>query len=190
MNSKMSISQLLFEIAAGHSCAVDVLMSLINDELRMTLVRRLTPDDENNRIDVVDLVNQIYSKLVKKDFRLTSVHRITFYSLAAQSIRLILVNFSQNYLHKTDCKVKPFITLNAVEFAREMSPEKFLIFQEALEELTRQNGEQGTVAEKRLFAGLSVSDIAELTGKAPEKVAADWQAARVWLANQISKKSA
>jgi RNA polymerase sigma factor (sigma-70 family) len=58
---------------------------------------------------------------------------------------------------------------------------------EALEELAKLDPEQGRLVEMRFFTGLTVEEIAELTGTSAATVNRRWASARAWLYRRLAE---
>ena len=72
------------------------------------------------------------------------------------------------------------------------SPEtsaEILQLEEALTRLEQLNPRQAQVVEMRYFGGLSVEEVASILGIAPRSVKRDWALARMWLYQEIQKRT-
>jgi RNA polymerase sigma factor (TIGR02999 family) len=64
-----------------------------------------------------------------------------------------------------------------------------LALDEAIDRLTKLHERQGQVVILRYFAGLSISDVAEVLGVSTTTIESDWQVARAWLHAELSENS-
>ncbi len=67
-------------------------------------------------------------------------------------------------------------------------PDKFLALDESLRRLAEVDSRQEQIVELRVFAGMSVEEIAELLKISPATVKRDWTMAKAWLSLEIGNK--
>jgi RNA polymerase sigma factor (TIGR02999 family) len=60
-----------------------------------------------------------------------------------------------------------------------------LALNEALEELTAMDPQQGRIVELKFFGGLSIEETAEVLGISHSTVERDWKMARAWLRRKL-----
>jgi RNA polymerase sigma factor (sigma-70 family) len=60
-----------------------------------------------------------------------------------------------------------------------------LALNEALDELTKMDPQQGRIVELKFFGGLSIEETAEVLGVGHATVERDWKMARAWLRRQL-----
>ena len=60
---------------------------------------------------------------------------------------------------------------------------------DALNDLTRLDEQQGRIVELRFFGGLATEEIAEVLGISASTVKRDWNVAKAWLTRQMKKGS-
>jgi len=76
---------------------------------------------------------------------------------------------------------------NALAIAVE-HPDRLLDVHFALERLEVLDPRRAQLAEMRFFAGLSIEEIAEITGVTSRTVDRQWRAARAWLGTELTPK--
>ena len=59
---------------------------------------------------------------------------------------------------------------------------------DALNDLTKLDEQQGRIVELRFFGGLATEEIAEVLGISASTVKRDWNVAKAWLTRQIMRK--
>ena len=60
---------------------------------------------------------------------------------------------------------------------------------DALEELSRMDAQQGRIVEMRFFTGLSIEETARALGISPATVRRDWAVARAWLYREVARSA-
>ncbi len=65
-------------------------------------------------------------------------------------------------------------------------PAQFLDVHQAFERLEQLDPVRARIVEMRFFGGLSIDEIAEISGVAPRTVDRQWRAARAWLSRELS----
>jgi len=64
-----------------------------------------------------------------------------------------------------------------------------LALDDALEELSKMDTQQGQIVELRFFGGLSIEETAIAIGISAATVKRDWKAAKAWLYRQLSRSA-
>jgi RNA polymerase sigma factor (TIGR02999 family) len=91
MATQEHATELLLSLSNGNREALDELLPLVYDELRVIARRRLRYERPGHTLDTVGLVHEAYLKLFQLD-RIQFNSRAHFLAIAAQAMRHILVN--------------------------------------------------------------------------------------------------
>jgi RNA polymerase sigma factor (TIGR02999 family) len=180
------ITGLLLDWGNGNKQALDKLTPLVYNELRHLAARQLRGERPDHTLQSTALVHEAYLKLIDQQ-RVQWHDRDHFFAVASQVIRHILVSHARA---RNASKRGGGQTMLAFDEAlgvpgrREMD---LIALEDALEELSRIDPQQGRIVELRFFGGLSIESTARVLGISPATVKRDWNVARAWLHRQLSR---
>jgi RNA polymerase sigma factor (TIGR02999 family) len=170
------VTRLLVELRDGDEAALERLMPLIYDELRVIARRRLA-GDRNATIEATALVHEAYVKLAAGP-ALDWQNRAHFYAIAARAMRQVLVDHARK--RRTDKRGGEWVRTTFTEGlgSGELTSDELIALDDALEKL---DPRQRAVVEYKFFGGMPEREIAEVLGVSPKSVQRDWIKARAWL---------
>jgi RNA polymerase sigma-70 factor, ECF subfamily len=185
MQGPESITQLLAKWSTGDQSALDQLMPLVYDELRRLARGYLRRERAEHTLQPTALVNEAYLKLVdQKNARWQN--RAQFYGIAAQLMRRILVDHARvKHAEKRGGAEQQRLSITSAEILATKPDLDLLALNEALEELTAMDPQQGRIVELKFFGGLSIEETAEVLGISHATVERDWKMARAWLRRKL-----
>ncbi len=159
--------------------------ALIYQELKIVARSKLRKQAVSHRFDTTGLVHEAYLKLQSRDSQTEWKNRRHFYATAALAMRQLLVDQARKELTDKHGKGQRAITLD--EQLAKPSPEvtDVIALDGALEQLHRLDAALAKLVELRFFLGLSVDEVAELTGLSKRTLARNWQKARAFLHAQL-----
>jgi RNA polymerase sigma-70 factor, ECF subfamily len=178
------ITRLLIELAGGQPGAIDRLMPLVYDELKVLAASQLRRERDEHTLGPTALVHEAFLKLV--DQRAVSWQgRSHFFGVAAQAMRRILVDHARRRTAaKRGRQHQVTLESDAMEASDARSGE-VLAVDEALQRLSAIDPRQAQLVELRYFAGFSIEETAELLGISPATAKRDWAFARAWLQKEL-----
>src|SRR5262245_25088959 len=176
------ITRILHEWQAGSREALDRLMPIVYDELRMLASRQLARERRPDRMQTTAVVNEAYVKLFGQrdvDWQ----NRGHFFAIAAQMMRRILVDHARHELREKhgggivhvelrDSVAQPAAMVDAVDA---------LALDRALRKLEELDPDQGRIVELRFFGGLTVEETAAALRTSASTVKREWALAKGWL---------
>lgn len=183
----MQITQLLNEWKDGNQAALDELMPLIYDELRRQASRYLRNERQGHTLQTTALIHEAYLKLVGIN-EIEWQNRNHFFAIASTAMRRILVDHARE--RKRDKRGGSAENLPLDEALQISANEKsvdLIALDEALNRLAKLDTRQAKVVELRYFSGLSIDETAEVLGIANSTVRLDWNLAKAWLKQEITK---
>jgi RNA polymerase sigma-70 factor, ECF subfamily len=185
MQSGENITQLLTKWSSGDKSALEALMPLVYDELRRLAGAYLRRERAGHTLQPTALVNEAYLKLVdQKNARWQN--RAQFYGIAAQLMRRILVDHARvKYAEKRGGAEQQRLSITSAEILATKPDLDLLALNEALDELTAMDPQQGRIVELKFFGGLSIEETAEVLGIGHATVERDWKLARAWLRRKL-----
>lgn len=179
------VTQLLHRLNGGDKSATEQLVTLVYDELRRLAGACMRRERADHTLQPTALVHEAWLRLVEqREWNLEN--RAHFFGVAAQLMRRILVDHARAANAEKRGGDQVIISLeNAIAVAVE-HPTQFLDVHRALERLDHLDQHRARIAELRFFGGLSVDEIAEISGVAPRTVDRQWRAARAWLSRELA----
>ena len=182
------VTRLLVELSSGRTGAMDQLMPLVYDELKLLAASQLRRERGEHTLGPTALVHEAFFRLV--DQRTVSWQgRSHFFGVAAQAMRRILVDHARR---RTAAKrgQQHQVTLESdAAAAGNASSDEVLAVDEALERLAALDPRHAQLVELRYFAGFSIEETAELLEVSPATVKRDWAFARAWLQRELGPQS-
>jgi RNA polymerase sigma factor (TIGR02999 family) len=105
-------------------------------------------------------------------------------------MRMILVDQARSRTRQRRGSGRRPLDLENVEIPVEERAAEIVALDEALLKLGEVDGELAQIVEWRFFAGLSVEEIAEMSGRSERTIKRHWQAARAFLFQELSAEEA
>jgi RNA polymerase sigma-70 factor (ECF subfamily) len=155
----------------------------IYDEMRALAGRFMQRERDNHTLQPTELVHEVFLRLSRSK-ELVINDRNHFLALASTQMRRILVEYARDGRVKRGLDYKR-VTLANVLADNAAEPLDILAIDRALAKLSLRNLRQGQVVEMRLFAGMTVSEVAATLKISERTVKSDWRVARVWLAREL-----
>ena len=178
------VTRLLDDVSGGDADAAALLLPLVYDQLRALAQAHLASERPGHTLQATALVHEAFIKLAgQEDVRWQN--RAHFFGVAAQAIRRILIDHARtrNRLKRGGDHARvPLDDAAALPgAANAAAPIDLLALDEALVELSALDPRQARIVELRYFAGMSMKEIAEVTGVSLRTAEGDWAMARAWL---------
>ena len=179
------ISELLAKWRAGDEESLQRLLPLVYKELRRLAHNYLRKERPDHTLQSAALVHEAYLCLMKQE-PMEFENRAHFLAVCAQLMRQILVQYARRRnAAKRDGGYK--LTLDeSVVPARSRSVD-LMALDDALNGLAKLDQQQSRIVELRFFAGLSIEETSQVLGVSPATVKRDWNAAKLWLYNEVRK---
>lgn len=179
-------TQLLRAWAGGDERALTDLVPRVQLELRRLAGRLLQNERSGLTLRTVDLVQEVYLRLIDID-QLDWQHRAHFFAVSATMMRRILLDRARRR-----CAAKRGRRLAAVDIDKAVDlsasrSRELIALDDALKALAEIDPRKARIVELRFFAGLEVKETAEVIGVSPETVMRDWKLARAWLSNELKQ---
>jgi RNA polymerase sigma factor (TIGR02999 family) len=180
------LSRLLTAIEQGESHAPEELLPLVYDELRKLAARRLAREKPGQTLQATALVHEAYLRLVDVQQAANWNSRGHFFAAAAEAMRRILVERARHKscqrqggdLRRCDLSDDDLVALPLSD--------ELIDLDDALVRLGSADEQAAEVAKLRIFAGMTVEEVAEVQGVSPRTVKRNWAYARAWLARELA----
>jgi RNA polymerase sigma factor (TIGR02999 family) len=183
MTDPGDITILLTAARGGDRSAEDKLFSRVYDELRRIARRVREHENRPDAPDASSIVHQAYLRLAGGN--LPAKNRAHFFAIAARTMRRLLVDDARRRRSVKRGGRDARVSLEAVDVPAPGNLLDTLEVDQALAWLATVDESLARVAELRVFAGLSVEEVALVTGVSPRTVKRSWQEARTHLMTKL-----
>ena len=178
------ITRLLRGWREGDHAALEELWPLIRAELHRLARRHLSRERQNHTIQPSSLVQEAFLRLLPGAAPAWQ-NRIHFLSVASQVMRHVLVDYARHRLRQKRGAAAVHIPIDAAVILSPEQVERIVAVDLALQRLATNDERKSKVFEMRFFGGLTVDEVAESLGVAPNTVIRDWSFARAWLRREL-----
>jgi RNA polymerase sigma factor (TIGR02999 family) len=178
------VTRILNRIQQGDTRAVDRLLPLVYEELRILAAQKLSQERPGQTLQPTALVHEAYLRLVDADGQ-NWQDRGHFFIAAAEAMRRILI---ENARRKQRCKRgggRHRLDLNQADVSAEESSNDLIALDEALARLAEEDAVKADLVKLRYFAGLTAEQAAEALGISRATAARYWSYARAWLFHEL-----
>lgn len=180
MDSERSSDSLLAAWHDGDRVARDALVARLHPELAQIAAARLRAEP-NSSLSTGDLINDAILRLIRLE-RIDFANRAHFIALASTLMRQILVDYARA---KATSKRKHY----KVELNTRVDGEQTFdlnSLDSALIRLGAIDMDLAELVEMRYFGGMTLGDVAEVSGVSEATVKRRWQTARAWLTDALN----
>lgn len=181
----MRATQVVSEHRIGEGDALDRLMPVVYEQLRVIARRQLSLREGGATLSPTGLVHEAYLKLADHASGAWS-DRAHFFALASVAMRHVLVDRAKARLAQKREGALQRVTLDNVQIAGDDQPEAMLDLNDAIERLAAVEPRLARVVELRFFGGLSEEETAEALAITTRTVQRDWVKARMLLRRALS----
>ncbi len=181
---KAEITRLLLQRdALGH----DQLLELLYGELRRTAGSLMARERAEHTLQPTALVHEAWLRLVDQD-RIQWTDRAHFLGIAACSMRQVLVDHARGRAAAKRGGGWGQVTLDEGLLAGGGDALELLALDDALRKLAALDARAAQVAERRIFGGMTIAEIAQDLGVSRRTVDGDWATARLWLTRELEDR--
>ena len=184
------VTALLLAWRKGDAQALEQLTPLVYDELRRLAARYLRRERADHSLQATALVNEAYLQLIEQPqvAQVDWQNRAHFIGIAARLMRQILVDHARAHAAAKRGQGAAALPLDeAVEIPNIKTPD-VIALDDALQDLAKIDERKSRIIELRYFGGLSMEEIAEVTGLSVATLRRDLRMAEAWLGRQIQKQ--
>lgn len=181
------ITQWLQRLRDGDEAALERLVPLVYDDLRMLARKQLRGERPGHTLRTTDLVNEVYLRLVEQR-QLRAEDRPQFFAIAATTMRRILVDYARTRKRlKRGGGQQPIPLEEAEQFLTDEEADEVLALDAALDRLAVLTPRAAQVVQCRFYSGLTLEETAQALEVSLKTVQRDWIAARAWLRKEMSE---
>ncbi|PZQ09742.1 MAG: RNA polymerase subunit sigma [Rhodanobacter denitrificans] len=185
MSDAGAITVLLRRLSAGEREAHAALLPLVYADLRRIAARHLAGERAGHTLSPTALVHEAWLRL-STETALAPEDRRAFFAIAARRMRQILVDHARRRdAAKRGGGERAEVTLSGL--ADDGGDRiDILALDQALERLEAADPRKAQVVELRYFAGIEMTDIADLLGVSRATAQRDWEVARAFLLDALA----
>jgi len=178
------VTQLLLQWNGGDEAALDQLLPLVYDELRLLAEHYFRAERGSHTLQSTVLVHETYFKLIDQS-RVQWQNRAHFFGVASRLMRRILVDHARS--HRA-AKRGYGHRLTLVDALATSAPRgvDLIALDDALAELAKLDPRQSRVVELRFFGGLTIRETAEVLSISVATVKREWGMAKAWLFGRLA----
>jgi len=183
----LDVTQMLKDWSDGNQNIFDKLMPLVYEELRRQASRYLRKERSNHTLQTTALIHEAYLKLIDQK-NVEWQNRAHFFAIAAQAMRRILVDYARERHRAKRGGAAENLPIEEAAFVVSKGKSIDLVaLDEALTRLAKFDERQARVVELKFFSGLDIDETAAVLGVSNVTVRRDWNMAKAWLHQEITK---
>ena len=180
------VNRLLSAIEQGDPHTAEQLLPLVYDELRKLAAQRLAHETPGQTLQATALVHEAYLRLVDVEKVQHWNTRGHFFAAAAEAMRRILVEKVRRKRRLKRGGDGRRVDLDNLEITVNGPSDDLVALDEALTKLAAQHPAMAELVKLRYFAGLTVSEAAQVLGIATSTADRHWAYARAWLYREVT----
>ena len=178
------VTRILNAIERGDARAVDALLPIVYEELRLLAAQRLSRELPGQTLQPTALVHEAYLRLVEDEPQNWN-SRGHFFAAAAEAMRRILIENARRKQRLKRGSQRQRINLHDEVLAIEEPSDDLIALDEALNKLAKTDKTKAELVKLRYFAGLTLEQAAELLDISPTTAKRHWTYAKAWLYGAI-----
>lgn len=178
------VTRLLQAINAGDEKSSEELLPLVYEELRKLAASHMVREKPGQTLQPTALVHEAYLRLVG-DAGTGWNSRGHFFGAAAQAMRRILVEQARRRGRLKRGGDRQRVELDDLPDKKDTENVDYVVLDEALRRMEKEDERMARVVMLRYFAGLSIEETAEAMDVSPMTVKRDWACAKAWLYEEM-----
>ena len=161
------------------------LMPLVYDELRKLAAQKLAREKPGQTMQPTALVHEAYLRLVDGEGPILWDSRAHFFAAAAEAMRRVLVDMARRkHSDRHGGRWQRCEVLDD-DLAIEYDSDDLLDLDEALARLNAIDERAAELVKLRVFAGMTIDEVAAYQGVSPRTAKRSWAYARAWLVREM-----
>jgi RNA polymerase sigma factor (TIGR02999 family) len=180
------LTNILSAIEQGDPSAAAQLLPLVYDELRKLAAQRLAQERPGQTLQPTALVHEAYLRLVDVKQAEHWNSRGHFFAAAAEAMRRILVDNARRKQSQRRGGTLGRCDLRDADHVEVPLDDELIDLDEALARLALADPQAAELVKLRVFAGMTVEEVAQVQGVSARTVKRNWAYARAWLGRQLS----
>jgi RNA polymerase sigma factor (TIGR02999 family) len=184
------VTRILSAIDEGDPRAAEQLLPLVYDELRKLAAQKLAQEPPGQTLQATALVHDAYLRLVDTDTNPHWNSRGHFFAAAAEAMRRIMIDQARRKQSQRQGGTRRRRELSDEDLVAMPLDDELLDLDEALSRLNAADPQAAEIVKLRVFAGMTIEEVAEVQGISPRTVKRNWAYARAWLGRELAADDA
>jgi RNA polymerase sigma factor (TIGR02999 family) len=180
------VTRILEQIDSGDPSAAEQLLPLVYDELRKLAAARMAQESPDHTLQATALVHEAWLRLVNTEQPRRWESRRHFFAAAAEAMRRILIESARRKRRLKRGGNRERIDLHEPAALAPEMPEVLLDLDAALSRFAALEPDKAEVVRLRYFAGLTLTEIADVLGCSEVTIKRHWRYARAWLHKELN----
>lgn len=177
------LTRLLHQWQSGDPAARDRLMPLVYDTLHRLADQQFSRERADHTLQPTALVHEAFLNLDRGDIAWHD--RQHFYAMVARTMRHVLVDHARAKLRHKRGGGRLRVELSSSDLPAPEADADLLMLDHALNRLAERSARVSQVLELVYFAGLTRTDVAEITATSARTVDRDLSLGRAWLRREL-----
>lgn len=186
VHDSSTVTQLLKASRGAGRDVLDLLYSLLYDELRRIAHHRLVGQPRDGTLNTTALIHEAYLRMVDQS-QVDWQDRAHFFAYAARTMRAVIVDHARRRLAKKRGGKVQRVSFDDPNLPVEGQAELIIAVHDALDRLTIVSERLSRIVECRFFGGLSIEETADALGLSERTVRRDWFKAKAWLYGDLAR---
>lgn len=178
------ITHLLHNWKSGDEQAMNRLMGIVYDQLKLMAHRYTIKEKADNTLNTTGLVHEAFLRIV--DQQNSYQNRSHFYAIVATCMRRVILEVARSRKTQKRGSGVPKIELKDYFLISSDDAAQILAVNDALTRLEQFDERVAQVVEMRYFGGMTLTEIADALECSPATVKRDWRLAKTWLHAEFS----
>jgi RNA polymerase sigma factor (TIGR02999 family) len=179
------VTQILGQIESGDDQAAEQLLPLVYDELRKLAAAKMAKEDPGQTLQPTALVHEAYIRLVDVEKAQHWNSRGHFFAAAAEAMRRILVETARRKGRQRRGERRLRCELAEDDLITHPISDELLDLDAAITSLGEVRPEAAKLVKMRVFAGMTIEEVAQILGISPRNAKRTWAYARAWIGRQV-----
>jgi RNA polymerase sigma factor (TIGR02999 family) len=180
------VTRILSAIEDGNPHAAEQLLPLVYAELRRLAAQKLAVEKPGQTLEPTALVHEAYLRLVDVEKAQHWNSRGHFFAAAAEAMRRILVEHARRKRSQRQGGTRCRRQLSDEDLVEIPLTEELVDLDDALSKLGSVDPRAAELVTLRIFAGMTIEEVAAVQGISPRTVKRNWAYARAWLGRQLA----
>jgi len=181
------VTRILKAIEKGDAHAAEELLPFVYEELRHLAFRKMSRESPGQTLQATALVHEAYIRLIGSEDQ-NWKGRTHFFAAGAEAMRRILIDNARRKQRQKHGGDRQRVGLGDADVAIDEPSTNLIALDEALTKLAKEDPVVADLVKLRYFAGLTLSQIAEIIGVSRRTADRYWAYARAWLYQEITKE--
>ncbi|MFO0896941.1 MAG: ECF-type sigma factor [Pirellulales bacterium] len=171
-------------VAGGPPSTVEALFKSLYGELREVAERCFVAERAGHTLQPTALLHEAYLRLARS-LQSQRIDQAELLPYAARAMREILVDHARKHLAAKRGGDRARAAVDVDTLPGEIPTDLVLDIDQALEKLTALDARQAKILELRVFAALSVAEVAQTLDMSKRSVEREWTMIRSWLRREL-----